>query len=194
MLKVCKGQEIATSFHQMFCRYWEDAPREGCLGRGAGRHWENSRQETLWRKLQHRFAPLPLTMQIDISADPPWEGKPNSPYLHTHREGWVEKDFLNLTFSSKRPSDPLFVWIWTNQLFVPPLLVAQLRPTLCNPLDCSPPGSSDHGILQARILEQVAIPFSKRSTWPRDWTQSPALQTDSSLSGLPEKLFSCSHP
>ena len=132
---------------------------------------ENSRQEMLWWKLQHRFAPLPLTMQINISADPPWEGKPDSPYLHTYREGWVEKDFLNLTFSSKWPSDPLFVWIWTNQLFVPPLLVAQLHPTLCNPLDCSPPGSSVHRILQARILEQVAIPFSKGSTWPRDWTQ-----------------------
>ena len=37
------------------------------------------------------------------------------------------------------------------------VLVAQSRLTLCDPLDCSPPGSSDHGILQARILEWVAI-------------------------------------
>ena len=36
--------------------------------------------------------------------------------------------------------------------------------TLCNPMDCSPPGSSVHGILQARILEWVAMPFSKRSS------------------------------
>ena len=43
--------------------------------------------------------------------------------------------------------------------------------TLCNPMDCSPPGSSAHGILQARILEWVAIPFSKGSSWPRDRTQ-----------------------
>ena len=43
------------------------------------------------------------------------------------------------------------------------VLVAQLCPTLCNPVDyCSPPGSSVHGILQARILEWVAIPFSSR--------------------------------
>ena len=40
-------------------------------------------------------------------------------------------------------------------------LVAQLCPTLCDPLDCSPPDSSVHGILQARILEWVAIPFSR---------------------------------
>ena len=39
-------------------------------------------------------------------------------------------------------------------------LVTQLCPALCDPLDCSPPGSSVHGILQARVLEWGAIPFS----------------------------------
>ena len=43
-------------------------------------------------------------------------------------------------------------------------------PTLCNAMDCSPPGSSVHGILQARILEWVAMPFSKGSFWPRNQT------------------------
>ena len=43
-------------------------------------------------------------------------------------------------------------------------------PTLCNPVDCSPPGFSVHGILQARILEWVAMPSSRGSSWPRDWT------------------------
>ena len=41
------------------------------------------------------------------------------------------------------------------------VLVAQLCPTLCNPIDCSPPVFSVHGILQARTLERVAISFSK---------------------------------
>ena len=49
--------------------------------------------------------------------------------------------------------------------------VTQSCPTLCDPVDCSPPGSSVHGILQARILELVAISFSRGSSWPRDWTQ-----------------------
>ena len=49
--------------------------------------------------------------------------------------------------------------------------VAQLCPALCDPMDCSPPGSSVHGILQARILEWVAISFSRGSSWPRDRTQ-----------------------
>ena len=43
------------------------------------------------------------------------------------------------------------------------VLVIQLCPTLCDPLDCGPPGSSVHGILQARILEWVAISFSRGS-------------------------------
>ena len=41
------------------------------------------------------------------------------------------------------------------------MLVAQSCPTLCNPMDCSLPGSSVHGILQGRILGWVAIPFSR---------------------------------
>ena len=40
--------------------------------------------------------------------------------------------------------------------------------TLCDPMDCSPPGSSVDGILQARILEWVAMPSSRGSSWPRD--------------------------
>ena len=51
------------------------------------------------------------------------------------------------------------------------VLVTQLCPTLCNPMDCSPPGSSVHGIFQARILEWVAMPLSRGSSLPRDWTQ-----------------------
>ena len=49
--------------------------------------------------------------------------------------------------------------------------VTQSCPTLCDPMDCSLPGSSIHGILQAKILEWVPIPFSRRSSWPRDQIQ-----------------------
>ena len=65
------------------------------------------------------------------------------------------------------------------------VLVTQLCPTLCNPMDCSPPGSSIHGILQARIVEWVAISFSRGSSQPRDQSQSPILQVDSLLSEPP---------
>ena len=45
----------------------------------------------------------------------------------------------------------------------------QSCPTLCDPMDCSPPGSSVQGILEARILEWGAMPSSRGSSWPRDW-------------------------
>ena len=47
---------------------------------------------------------------------------------------------------------------------------AQSCPILCDPMDYSLPGSSIHGIFQARILEWDAISFSRRSSQPRDWT------------------------
>ena len=50
------------------------------------------------------------------------------------------------------------------------VLITQSCLTLCNPMDCSPPGSSVHRILQARALEWVAVPFSS-SPHPRDHTQ-----------------------
>ena len=46
----------------------------------------------------------------------------------------------------------------------------QSCPTLCDPMDCGPLGSSVHGISQARILEWVAVPSSRESFWPRDRT------------------------
>ena len=57
-----------------------------------------------------------------------------------------------------------------NDLYMK-VLVAQSCLTLCDPMDCSRPGSSVHGILQARILEWVAISFSRGSSRLRDRTQ-----------------------
>ena len=59
----------------------------------------------------------------------------------------------------------------------------QLCPTLCNTMDCSLPGSSVHGIIQASTVEWVAMPSSKESSQPRielkSLNKSPALQTAS---------------
>ena len=52
----------------------------------------------------------------------------------------------------------------------------QLCPTLCNPMGWRWPGSSVHGSLQARILEGLAIRFSRGSSWPRDQTRVSGLQ------------------
>ena len=66
-------------------------------------------------------------------------------------------------------------------------LVVQSCLTLCDPVDYSPPGSSVHGILQARMLEWIAMPLSRGSSQPRGWTQAPALWADSLLSEPPGK-------
>ena len=58
----------------------------------------------------------------------------------------------------------------------------QLCPTLCDPMDCGPPGSPVHEILQARILEWVARPSFKGSSQPRDQTWVCAL-TPTLISG-----------
>ena len=60
---------------------------------------------------------------------------------------------------------------WNNKTCTHVCLVAQLCPTLCDLMDCSLPGSSVREILQARILEWVAIPFSRGSSQLRDRTQ-----------------------
>ena len=73
---------------------------------------------------------------------------------------------------------PWFTWFKqpSHKQLYPPLLlcccclVAKSCPTVCNPLDCSLPASSVHGISQAWILEWVAVPFSGGSSPPRGWT------------------------
>ena len=57
--------------------------------------------------------------------------------------------------------------------------VAQSCLTLCNSMDCSLPGSSVHGILQARILEWVVISYSRGSSQPKDQTQVSCIEADS---------------
>ena len=59
---------------------------------------------------------------------------------------------------------------WTEVLLLWKLSHSVMSNSL-HPLDCSPPGSSIRGIFQARVLEWVAISFSRGSSWPRDWTQ-----------------------
>ena len=80
------------------------------------------------------------------------------------------------------------------------VLVVQLCLTLCDLMDCSPPGSSVHVILQARILEWIATSFSNGSSLPRDWTHvsyiSCIISSQASHLGswvLDQNVHSCLH-
>ena len=102
-----------------------------------------------------------------------WEWLPTPVFLPGESHGqrslvgyssWVTKSQTWLTFS-------FFFCLKLSSCYqYSEVLVAQLCLTLCNPMNCSPPGSSIHGILQARTLKWIAIPFFKGSSWPRDQT------------------------
>ena len=68
----------------------------------------------------------------------------------------------------KRPDPLVFPKLWNFYILGLKVKFAQSCPTLWDPIDCSLPGSSVHGILQARILEWVAIPFFRGSSQLRD--------------------------
>ena len=65
----------------------------------------------------------------------------------------------------------IFLHTDNNFFFLFMCLVTQSCPTLCNPMECSPPSFSVHGILQTRVLEWVAMPSSRGSSQTRGWTQ-----------------------
>ena len=70
-------------------------------------------------------------------------------------------------------------------------LAARSCLALCDPMDSSPPGSSVHGISQARILGLVATFYSKVSSWPRDLTQVSCIESGFCTTEPPEKSHSC---
>ena len=65
----------------------------------------------------------------------------------------------------------LISWLQSKSTLILCVKLLQLCLTLCDPMDCSPPSFSVHGILQAIILQWVAIPFSRGSSWPRARTR-----------------------
>ena len=94
---------------------------------------------------------------VDISYS--WESSRLRDRTHVPCDSCIARRF----FTAEPPGlPPLSPMKWSE--------VAQSCPTLCDPMDCSPPGSSVHGIFQAWILEWVAISFSRGSSWPRDQT------------------------
>ena len=106
------------------------------------------------RPTVHRTAPhyreLMIQPQVNcVQVEKPW-----------FRPWWLVKSLKMFYMYSLNPNDSVG--------FICAKLPSHVR--LCDPMDCSPPGSSVHGILQARILEWVATLFSRGSSWP-GWTQ-----------------------
>ena len=114
------------------------------------------------RRLQHNWETNTFThfcgRQVGISR------------IRIQVQGGLFPNPLCLTLVYAQNGNPSAIDQWLPNVKVK-MLVAQSCPTLVTCMDYSLPGSSVHGISQARILEWVAIPFSKVSSWPMDWIQ-----------------------
>ena len=101
---------------------------------------------------------VPQEVEVGIASTPFGEG--GSPLPDNPRKRSSDNSLVNPTGHT------------TLSTHIPLICaVAQSCLTLYDPIGCSPPGSSVHGILQPRILERVAFPFSKGSSWCKDWTR-----------------------
>ena len=115
------------------------------------------RQMTHWENANHMINHVSLTYIWSMI-------KNNTPYKSRERIGEIfkEKEIqIALDYMKRWSTLPI---VKVKVLVVPSCLI------LCDPMNCSLPGSSVHEILWARILEWVAISFSTESSWPRDWT------------------------
>ena len=135
--------------------------------------WRNSSQLHLDQALSSSSSPVSWGKHINVNK--------NNPLLI------IMIPCVNTTeFQTKRSVKSFLKYCKWNTSWKVTVLVAM---TFCNPMDCSPPGSSDHGISQARILKWVASPFSRGSSWSRDrtWVSCIAESLPSKPSGKPLK-------
>ena len=109
------------------------------------------------------------------------KGKEISKWLKRQKLGHLEKNFLNdcLAWKSEKGQKSLYYHLMCV------CSVAQSCLTPRDPIGCSPPVSSIHGISQARILEWAAISFSGGPSWPRDGTR---------MSGIGRQIFATAPP
>ena len=94
----------------------------------------------------------------------PWKQKLHTPFCTHLTQHWDHLSTYMFSTSAKDNEE-----ICSKHFCC--CLVAKLYLTFCNNMDCSPPGSSVHGISQARILEWIAISFSRGSSRPRNQTR-----------------------
>ena len=107
--------------------------------------------------------------------------KRNEEYVHPKTCTWVFTEAIFIISKAKLKLTKMSVSKWINKcvlvystkyneiLVSLDCLTAKSCPALCDPMDCSPPGSSLHGIFPARILEWVAMPSSRGFPSPRNW-------------------------
>ena len=150
------------------------------LGDRVGGNSIRSLSQRNWKTKHHKswsagppFGPFSWRHWTKLTSKLSCRSKPGSSITALGVED-KEEGFLGWAFCISFLLLSLFKWHFvistSGPFYLLKVKVAQSCPTLCDPIDCSPQGSSVHGILQATILKWVAVPFSKESSQPRDWT------------------------
>ena len=171
------------------CR-WErrskETPRSAAKGTAARRWRATTRAAGLWRRpgatatVVQFFLTVVRSLSLGLEHTcfrvegnerlPKWVLHGTLGHHHAVRLSFIYNGTSRGTWLAVQKLAPGSQSWWQGSLAVQCLVVPSC-PTLCDRMDCSPPGSSVHEILQARILEWVAVPSSKGSCQPRDWTQ-----------------------
>ena len=105
-----------------------------------------------------------------LSMENPTDRGASLAIVHRVTKSWTQLKLLSTHTYTAQGASILFFIVCAKSF--------QSYLSLCDPIDYSPPCFSDHGILQARILEWIAMSSPKGSFWPRDWTHvsmTPAL-------------------
>ena len=136
----------------------------------------------MWDPPGSEIEPVSPTLTSGFFTTKP-PGKPTLHFWYAERQR-IHRHKYVFTLNNPSPLNSLLTFpykIWSRRrwkggvysrarFIIPCVSLTKLRLALRDPMGCSLLGSSVHGILQARILEWVAIPFSRGSSWPRDWT------------------------
>ena len=118
-------------------------------------------------KVRARKSRWPPPTTQDFLSTPNLTVQQYKTHTHTHTHTHTQNKIWHSQAFTKN-SRKAFVHICINNIHAFVCLIAQSCLTLCNPMDYSPPGSSIHGLLQARIMEWVAIPFPRGFSPSRD--------------------------
>ena len=158
--KSCPLWQRITAEKQLLVWYWALLETE-CLTHG---HQVTIQPELLIHKSEWYLTHEPSS----------WTGKTTNPFGNGHDtldQAWTGKLYKQVVQDCQSPASMATDSSWTS--FMTSCMHSKLPqscPTLCGPIDCSLPGSSVHGILQARILQWVAMSSSRGSSQPRDQT------------------------